>query len=1096
MKLVTKMKSPLPGVLLAGVLMAGAAVQAASPTVLLLDTFNAATPNINDLNTDLTRQSGTLAPITYTMAGGPGNYGHQLQNMNAPDQLLVADFPQSTSSLDHNFNGVTSAGGLVISFDLDSMPSVYGGTSDNWGCLNLGMGQADQLANVNQGVSHFGILFRAAGTIQAFDGGAVVSGASEPVYSTRPPGTTNHIDIVITDSDGNPFDGAGNTIIEVFANGGPLPVYTFTKVGGYANNYINVQGSFRAHFDNLQVAQLPADRAPVIVNPSFEADNFTVFPGYISGNGPITGWTGLGGHGVNPGTFGGPFSDNGKIPDGTKVAFLQQDGALSQVVSGFTIGTTYQLRYFENARSGNAPSAEVRMGGATILAAHLVTPVGGANAYYDTVSDPFIATASSMLLEFVKGNPSGSDTTLLIDNVSLASVNSKPVITTEPQDAYLVLGETATFKVAALGTAPLTYQWYFGNDLLSDATSRTLTVPTQFGDEAGGYYAVVTNPLGMSTSRVARLVFQEIVPSAFNTGVDALGVALPDGSVDPHYKLVVNPDNTGTDPLVEDSTRFPIVSGPWVANNAGSKWIGPRLETSGSAGGAGTAGNYLFRTIIDMTGYDTASAHVSGGWSSDNEGLDVILNGQSTGQGNPGQFGALAPFTLTALKDGLNTVDFKLNNSAVGYIGLKVDNFRVLATALPDGTKPFITQQPADTIVTINEQVNFSVRANGTGPLAYQWYFGPDALPGETAPTLSFVLEFPDMAGQYRVTVANAFGSVTSAPATLTVRQGPAILVPPASQVAAAGDDVTFTVSANGFEPLSYQWFKGETAIGGATETNLTLLGVTVADAGSYKVKVSNDAGSVTSAPVVLTVLLSVPGVFNTGVDDMGALLPDGTVDTHYTLVVNPDGTGAGPLVQDGTRFPINDHTWVHADDSKWIGPRFETSGSAGGDYVYRMNLNVTGYDLSSLRFVGEWATDNGGTDITINGNSTGTTSGGFGAFTPFTINTGFIDGANQVEFKLNNASLGYTGLQVRKLRVLAAPARARLSPPVLLGAGGVRLTWSAQDGKQYRLQFKNNLSDANWTNVAGDVTASGTSATKDDPTGGSGQRFYRVLEL
>ena len=100
---------------------------------------------------------------------------------------------------------------MIISFDLDSVPTTYNGTPDNWGCINLGLSQADQLANVNQGVPHFGILFRAAGTLQAFDGAGVVSPNPEPIYTSRGPGTTNHIELVITDADGNPFDGSGDT---------------------------------------------------------------------------------------------------------------------------------------------------------------------------------------------------------------------------------------------------------------------------------------------------------------------------------------------------------------------------------------------------------------------------------------------------------------------------------------------------------------------------------------------------------------------------------------------------------------------------------------------------------------------------------------------------------------------------------------------------------------------------------------------------------------------------------------------------------------------------------------------------------------------
>ncbi|HXJ55283.1 MAG TPA: YCF48-related protein [Verrucomicrobiae bacterium] len=169
--------------------------------------------------------------------------------------------------------------------------------------------------------------------------------------------------------------------------------------------------------------------APVISNPSFEADTFTIFPGYVSGNGVITGWKALGGHGVNPGTFGGPFTDNGGIPDGSRACFLQEDGALSQVVSGFIIGATYQVRYFENARnccSGTAPSCAVKIGGGTIVAAHAVPPVGGSNPYRQVISDPFVATGTAMELSFIKSNPQGGDNTLLIDNVSISDAQTPP----------------------------------------------------------------------------------------------------------------------------------------------------------------------------------------------------------------------------------------------------------------------------------------------------------------------------------------------------------------------------------------------------------------------------------------------------------------------------------------------------------------------------------------------------------------------------------------------------------------------------------------------------------------------------------------------
>ena len=58
-----------------------------------------------------------------------------------------------------------------------------------------------------------------------------------------------------------------------------------------------------------------------------------------------------------------------------------------------------------------------------------------------------------------------------------------------------------------------------------------------------------------------------------------------------------------------------------------------------------------------------------------------------------------------------------------------------------------------------------------------------------------------------------------------------------------------------------------------------------------------------------------------------------------------------------------------------------------------------------------------------------------------------------------------------------------------------VTVTWSAINGQGYRLQFKERLEDANWTDVAGDVVSAGNSAFKGVSLGGA-QRFYRVAVL
>jgi hypothetical protein len=82
----------------------------------------------------------------------------------------------------------------------------------------------------------------------------------------------------------------------------------------------------------------------------------------------------------------------------------------------------------------------------------------------------------------------------------------------------------------------------------------------------------------------------------------------------------------------------------------------------------------------------------------------------------------------------------------------------------------------------------------------------------------------------------------------------PSITEQPASQTVSEGSDVTFSVTASGTSPLSYQWRRNGVNINGATERTLTLRHVGFGDAGNYSVRVSNPVSSVDSVDVVLTV--------------------------------------------------------------------------------------------------------------------------------------------------------------------------------------------------------------------------------------------------
>lgn len=170
---------------------------------------------------------------------------------------------------------------------------------------------------------------------------------------------------------------------------------------------------------------------------------------------------------------------------------------------------------------------------------------------------------------------------------------------------------------------------------------------------------------------------------------------------------------------------------------------------------------------------------------------------------------------------------------------------------------PSIIVQPVSLAVAPGVSASFSVAANGSAPLAYQWRKDGAAVAGGTDATLFLPAVYAPSAGVYSVVVSNAGGSATSSFATLAVStsdSAPVISMQPSSQSVSSGASASLTVVASGTAPLAYQWRKDGVAINGATSSTLALSGVTSVSAGAYSVVVSNSVGSITSATATLTV--------------------------------------------------------------------------------------------------------------------------------------------------------------------------------------------------------------------------------------------------
>lgn len=202
---------------------------------------------------------------------------------------------------------------------------------------------------------------------------------------------------------------------------------------------------------------------------------------------------------------------------------------------------------------------------------------------------------------------------------------------------------------------------------------------------------------------------------------------------------------------------------------------------------------------------------------------------------------------------------------------------------LPPPQAPVVTTPPTAASTLVGGGVSFSVQATGTAPLAYQWLFNGNAIADRSAAgatsgvtgagTATLTLSNAQLAdaGNYSVVVSNGIApAANSAAALLSVAlpaQAPVIVTPPTAVSTQPGGTARFSVVATGSAPLSYQWLfngaplndgvagSGRATVSGSHSAELVLSNVQLADAGNYRVVVSNGtAPAATSVDVPLAV--------------------------------------------------------------------------------------------------------------------------------------------------------------------------------------------------------------------------------------------------
>jgi hypothetical protein len=174
---------------------------------------------------------------------------------------------------------------------------------------------------------------------------------------------------------------------------------------------------------------------------------------------------------------------------------------------------------------------------------------------------------------------------------------------------------------------------------------------------------------------------------------------------------------------------------------------------------------------------------------------------------------------------------------------------------------PLITMNPANYGTTNGGSAPFTVAADSAYALSYQWLQNGTNLATATNAMLNLTnLDTSFNTFTYQCVVTNNYGSVTSAPAVLSVTLNPVIPVITSGTnfvTSFVGNAITFAaVTASGTQPFtSYQWYNQAlmplvddgVKYSGSTSPSLTISNVTIADSGNYYMAIGNVAGSSTT---------------------------------------------------------------------------------------------------------------------------------------------------------------------------------------------------------------------------------------------------------
>jgi len=192
----------------------------------------------------------------------------------------------------------------------------------------------------------------------------------------------------------------------------------------------------------------------------------------------------------------------------------------------------------------------------------------------------------------VVSNPFGST-----NAVASVTVLYPPSVTIQPVSQIVPAGTATSLGITAIGTAPLSYQWYSTKGLLSGATGASYPLNPARTNDWDSYLVIVTNAYGAATSSVASLVVYQpvtfsvnpqnaVVPLGGSTSFSGSAIGYPAPTV---YQWTFN----GTNLPGATATSLSVTNVRLQTTGVYQLWAGNGYSTNAST----TAGLYVAPTL-------------------------------------------------------------------------------------------------------------------------------------------------------------------------------------------------------------------------------------------------------------------------------------------------------------------------------------------------------------------------------------------------------------------------------------------------------------------------------------------------------------------